>query len=362
MINKIKKLQNSLADGSAYLIISELHNFYLTGFKSTDGALLIDKNNAYLLVDSRYIEACELAVKHCKVVCFSRLFEGINEIIKSDNITTVYLEQDNLCVSASNAFCAKLEEAGVKAVSDNTLDKLLSELRLIKDENEKLKIQKAQEISEEAMLKTLEKLHKGMTEREFALELEYEMKKLGASEVSFDLITISGKKTSMPHGEPDESVIENNSFFTMDIGAVYDGYHSDMTRTVAIGEVNQKMCDIYSIVLEAQLTALEMVKAGVKCSDIDKAARDIITEAGYGDYFRHSTGHGVGIEIHENPGVSPSCDTVLEEGMVITIEPGIYLPGEFGVRIEDMVLVTKDGYHNFAKLPKELLGYELADK
>lgn len=354
MVDKINFIKEKLNDNEACIITSELHNYYLTGFKSTDGAFIIDKKDAYLLVDSRYIEAAEKSVKHCTVVGFNKLFDSIKDVLKKDGANKIFFERTHMTLTECDLYKSKLGD-DFNLVFDETLDNLLLGLRLCKTDTEVEKIQKAQDITEEAMLSTLEKLYDGMTEREFALELEFAMKRLGAEEVSFDLITISGEKTSMPHGEPDNSPIKFNSFFTMDIGAVYMGYHSDMTRTVALGDVTDKMREVYNVVLEAQLVALSKIKAGVKCSDIDKAARDVITEAGYGEFFRHSTGHGVGIQIHEQPGVSPLCDTELKEGMVITIEPGIYLPGEFGVRIEDIVKVTKDGYYNFTKLPKELL-------
>ena len=359
MKKRIEKLKSNLKCNEAYLITSELHNYYLSGFESTDGALIITKKDAYLLVDSRYIEAAQLDVKHMNVVCFSRLTESIVSILKEDSADTVYLEKENLSVKMCNAISSKLEEAGIKALADDELDDALLALRLCKDENEKTMLQKAQSISEMAMNNTLNKLHEGMTEREFAVELEYEMKKLGAKEVSFDLITISAEKTSMPHGVPGDVPIKNNSLFTMDIGAVYNGYHSDMTRTVAIGDITDRMKRIYDLVLKAQLAALDIVKPGVKCSEVDKAARDVIENAGYGDNFKHSTGHGVGLQIHEKPAVAPSGDIVLKPGMVITVEPGVYLPGQFGVRIEDMIIVTEDGYYNFAKEPKELKRFDL---
>ena len=194
-----------------------------------------------------------------------------------------------------------------------------------------------------------------MSERELSARLEFYMKRKGAEAVSFDLITITGKKTSLPHGVPSGDRVEEGDFFTCDFGAVYEGYHSDTTRTVAVGYATDEMRGIYEIVLRAQLAALEKIKPGTKCSEVDKTARDIITEAGYGKYFGHSTGHGVGLDIHELPFVSSKSDTLLLNGMVITDEPGIYLPGKFGVRIEDMLCVTENGYHNFVNLPKELI-------
>ena len=177
----------------------------------------------------------------------------------------------------------------------------------------------------------------------------------GAEDISFDLITITGKKTSLPHGVPSDDIVKEGDFFTFDIGAVFEGYHSDTPRTVAIGYATDEMQEIYNIVLKAQLAALEKIKVGVLCSEVDKAARDIIDNVGYGKYFGHSTGHGVGLDIHEAPNVSPKSKMVLEKGMIITDEPGIYLPEKFGVRIEDMVCVTEKGCKNFVSLPKELI-------
>ena len=177
----------------------------------------------------------------------------------------------------------------------------------------------------------------------------------GAECKSFDLITITGKKTSLPHGVPSDDIVREGDFFTFDFGSVYEGYHSDTTRTVAVKYATDEMKKIYDVVLKAQLAALEKIKPGVKCSEVDKAARDIITAEGYGEFFGHSTGHGVGLDIHESPTVSTKSETVLKSGMIITDEPGIYLPDKFGVRIEDMLCVTDSGYKNFVSLPKELI-------
>ena len=177
----------------------------------------------------------------------------------------------------------------------------------------------------------------------------------GAEALSFETIAISGANTSKPHGVPTEKKIEDGDFVTMDYGAVVNGYHSDMTRTVAVGHVSDEQKKIYDIVLKAQLASLEILRSGLKCSDGDKAARDVITEAGYGEFFRHSTGHGVGIEIHEKPNLSPKSVTTLRTGNIVTVEPGIYIPGKFGVRIEDMALITENGCQNLTNAAKELV-------
>ena len=198
-------------------------------------------------------------------------------------------------------------------------------------------------------------LRPGVTEREAALEIEFYMRRHGAEGVAFDLIVITGAKTSMPHGVPGEEKIQPGDFVTMDTGAVVNGMHSDMTRTVAIGHADDEMRQVYHTVLKAQQNAIAAVHAGVACKAVDFAARSVIEQAGYGEYFGHSTGHSVGLEIHESPAFSPRSEAIAQENMVITVEPGIYLPGKFGVRIEDMVRVTQNGCEDLTNAKKELI-------
>ena len=220
-------------------------------------------------------------------------------------------------------------------------------------------IKKAQAIAEEAFEYILTFIKPGVTEKQIALELDFYMLSHGAEALSFETIAVTGKKTSMPHGVPDDTVVESGDFITMDFGAVYKGYHSDMTRTVAVGSVSDEQRKIYENVLQAQKSALSLLRAGEACQKADAAARDIISNAGYGKFFGHGTGHGVGVEIHEEPNLSPNYESPLKVGNVVTVEPGIYLPGKFGVRIEDMALITEDGYENLTKTPKELIVIEL---
>lgn len=353
---KIKKFSCQLdSDAQAALVTSETNIRYLTEFANSEGTMLITRGKRYLLVDFRYGEAAKKKAQCCDVVVYDSFNDSLKDLLVSCHIDEVLVEASDLTLGRANRLRKVLNDCGCKMISNDKLDRLLSNLRILKTDAEIAKMEKAQKITEEAYIELLNYVRVGARECDLALELEYLMRKKGASGVAFDLITITGKKTSMPHGVPDESVIQSGDFVTFDIGAVYDGYHSDMTRTVAVGDISDEQREVYDIVLKAQLAGLDKVKAGVKACDVDKTVRDIITEHGYGDYYKHATGHGVGLEIHEQPTVSPKSSYILSSGMVITVEPGIYLPGKFGVRIEDMVAVTSDGCKNFASLSKKLI-------
>ena len=213
----------------------------------------------------------------------------------------------------------------------------------------------AQRIAERALEEILKEIRPGVTEKEIAARLQYLMLHYGASDMSFDPIVVSGPNGSLPHGVPTEKKIQSGEFVTMDFGCIYRGYCSDMTRTVAVGSVTEEMRNVYETVLSAQLAGIEAARAGVTGKEVDGAARAVIAEAGYGAYFGHSFGHGVGVEIHESPNASPMNEKPLPKGAVISAEPGIYLPGKLGVRIEDVIVLTEDGCRNITKAPKELL-------
>lgn len=351
-INDLRKL---LVDpNEALLLTNEVNIGYFSGFFHSEGFLLITQESAVLMVDFRYHEAA-LKKAQCDVICFTRFYEDLTALLQKEAITCVSVEAAHLTVARYQTLTEKLGKASVAVNADSKLDRHIEQLRVIKDAIELDKIKTAQQIAERAYLSLLDDIRVGVTERELAARLQFYMKQGGAEDVSFDLITITGKKTSLPHGVPTDDRVQDGDFFTCDFGAVYEGYHSDTTRTVAVGHVTNEMQEIYQIVLNAQLAALEKIKPGVKCSEVDQTARDIISQAGYGKYFGHSTGHGVGLDIHEQPTVSSKSDTVLREGMVITDEPGIYLPDRFGVRIEDMLCVTETGCRNFVSLSKELI-------
>lgn len=349
--NRIEKLKEK-AGNSAFLITDDKNIYYFTGLWDSNGYLLVTQNEAYLFVDFRYGEVAENTVDSAKVIVFSKLYEEINSVLKTEKVKNCFVETNKVTVADFSIFREKLNSQ----ISDgNTLDEIIKHMRIIKDDYEITLLQKAQNIAENAYKKVLPMVKPGVSEREISIELEHQMKLLGAQDVSFDLITITGKKTSLPHGVPSNDKISTGDFFTFDIGATFMGYHSDMTRTVAVGSATDEMKKVYEIVLTAHKKALSAVKSGVTACDIDKIARDYIYENDYEGCFGHATGHGVGLDIHEYPTVSTRCETVLKEGMVITIEPGIYLKGKFGVRIEDTVVVTGDGCRSFASIPKELI-------
>ena len=339
-------------DVDAALIASEVNRRYFTGFSSDAGYLLLTKKDAFLLTDFRYTEAARNTARGAEVIEFRKLSETLSGLIGKLGIQSVALEGSGFTINEGLRIEKMLEPA--KAVKNEKLDEAIGKLRVVKTTSEIESIMQAQRITERALQDILPMLKEGTVERNIALELEYRMRKLGAEGISFDLITIAGANTSMPHGVPGDYRIRSGDFVTFDIGALYNGYHSDMTRTYAIGEITEKQRRVYNTVLQAQKLGLEAVKAGVKAGDVDKAARDYIYQAGYEGCFGHSTGHGVGLDIHELPTVSSGNETVLQSGMVITVEPGIYIPGEFGVRIEDTVVVTSDGYINLCTIPKDI--------
>jgi Xaa-Pro aminopeptidase len=352
---RIDKLRALLSPNDAALITDEINVGYFSGFQHSEGVMLITSTKSYLLVDFRYIEAAQKFAVNCKVICFKKLIDDLSGLIVENSIKNIYVESSKLSISRYQSYKQAFDKLGIECDCSSSLDNKIAEIRIIKDASEYQKILKAQQITEQAYLEVLNYIKSGVSERKIALELEYLMKQKGAQDVSFDLITITGQKTSLPHGVPTDDIIKEGDFFTLDIGAVFDGYHSDTTRTVAVGYADEDMKKVYNIVLSAQLAALSRVKEGTACIEVDNAARDIIKNEGYAEFFGHATGHGVGLEIHESPTVSFRSDLALKEGMVITVEPGIYLPKRFGVRIEDMVYVTKESYKNFVSLPKDLI-------
>ena len=339
----------------AILLTEEANRFYATGFHSsgTDGAALITRRHTYYLTDGRYIEAAGNALP--SDVLFRQTAAGKNyqfflkEILAEEKLEKVGFENAAMTVADWEKYRRELPCTLVPA-SD-----ILKELRQRKDAEELQALEDAQRIAERTLDDILREIRPGITERELAARIQYLLLHYGASDKSFDPIVVSGPNGSLPHGVPSEREIRAGEFVTMDFGCIYHGYCSDMTRTVAVGCVTDEMRTVYQTVLDAQLAGIAAARPGVTGKDVDAAARTVIERAGFGQYFSHSFGHGVGVEIHEAPNASSINDKPLPAGAVISAEPGIYIPGRLGVRIEDVIVLQESGARNLTNAPKDLL-------
>ena len=350
----VSELSAKLKKGQAVLVLSQKNRLYLTRFESGDaGTIIITPEKAYFLIDFRYIEKAKECVKDCEVIMSENLKEQIGEIISRHQITEVFTETDYITMTQFKTYKELLAPATLS--DDDTFNKEILALRRTKTPDELEAIKKAQKLTDETFSYILPKIKEGVTERELALDMEMYMRSRGSEGVSFDFIVVGGENSSLPHGVPTDRPFKKGDFITLDFGAVIDGYHSDMTRTVAIAPITDEQKRVYETVLKAQTAALEMMKAGVTCKEADTTARTIINEAGYEGRFGHGLGHSVGVEIHESPACNQRCTLPLIEGDIMTVEPGIYLEGEYGVRIEDMVYVTKDGVINLTESEKQLI-------
>ncbi len=353
-MNRFQKLTELLPkEIDCALITSDVNRRYFTGFKSSAGVAAVFKDKAYLIIDFRYFEKATSTVKNCEVIELKKLMEQLKQLCEKHNAKTIAVETHTMTIHELNAYKNSLSSINFD-VSD-TLSNLINSLRSVKDKEEIESIKQAQKIAENAFDNVLNYIIAGKTEKEVAFALDSFMLQNGAEGLSFDTIVLFGKNSSLPHGVPSDKKLCKGEFVLMDFGAVYEGYHSDMTRTICFGEPTEKMRTIYEIVLHAQEAALSSVHSGMKGLELDKIARDSISNMGYGEQFGHSLGHGVGMEIHEFPNASPVSETILQDNMVITVEPGIYLPQEFGVRIEDFVVVKSDGCENMTKTSKKLI-------
>ena len=338
----------------AMLLTCEANRFYASGFHSTgtDGVALVTPGETYYMTDSRYTEAASRAIQG---VTMEEVGRGrgystlLKEAIAKHGIRKLGFEDAYMTVADHAAYAKALPCELVPATD------LMLELRRVKSQEELDTLIAAQRISEQALEVILTEVKAGVPEREIAARLQYLMLHFGAEDMSFDPIVVSGPNGSLPHGVPSDKLIREGEFVTMDFGCIYHGYCSDMTRTVAVGTPSDEMVEVYNTVLKAQLAGIAKARAGVTGQAIDGAARQVIEDAGYGKYFGHSFGHGVGVEVHENPSATPSNDQPMPAGAVISAEPGIYLPGRLGVRIEDVICLTETGNIDLAKAPKELL-------
>ena len=355
-MNHILQIQKKLTflGLGALLLTDEKNQRYAAGFPFTDGFVLVSQEKAWLITDSRYIEAAEAAAGGCAEVM---LYDNarpkmrlLRQILTEEKLTSLAAEDRKL----SRAEYTNLER--LLGMSLQPAGALMEELRASKDEEELRSMVAAQRISEKALEETLQVIRPGMTEKEVAAELVYRMLRHGSEGNSFDPIVVTGKNTSKPHGVPGDTVLQPGDFITMDFGSLQNGYCSDMTRTVALCEATDEMKQVYDTVLKAQLAGIAAGRAGIPGSEIDGAARAVITEAGFGDYFGHGFGHCLGLDIHEPPFANPRGQALMPENSVCSAEPGIYIPGRFGVRIEDVMILRTGGSEVITRAPKtELL-------
>jgi len=350
---RVARLREAMAGTGvqSILVTNRLNVRYLTGFSGSSGVALISADRAAFITDFRYTEQAAQETKGYEIVKHGPDVNAtVAELLREWNAEALLFEEQDV----TYATYLKMEEA-LRPAKLLRSEGIVEKLRMTKDENELAVLQEAADLADKTFDHILAYLKPGVTERSIALEMEFFMRSHGAKSSSFDTIVASGERSALPHGVASDRVIGKNEFVTLDFGAYYKGYCSDLTRTVVVGKASDKHKEIYSIVREAQQYALDHLRPGMTGKEGDALTRDIITRYGYGEYFGHSTGHGIGLEIHESPRLSTGGDDVLTPGMVVTVEPGIYLPGFGGVRIEDDVVMTDRGIRVLTSSPKELI-------
>ncbi len=350
---RLDNLQKKLStyDLDAIIITNLVNVAYISGFKGTAGKALITKQEAFLITDFRYTQQAKFQAPYFTVIQYEKKVEDtLNAVISKVKADKVGFEQDTITYEQYDQYLSALSDAHLIPTKG-----LIASLRQQKQADEVEKIRKAASIADEAFSSILKQIQPGISEKSIAFALEYEMRHRGATSVSFDIIVAAGEHAALPHARPSDTALAVGDLVALDFGCVYEGYCSDMTRTIGIGHLTVEKQKIYHTVLKAQHAALQSIKAKIAAKEVDGVAREIITQAGYGEYFGHGLGHGVGLQVHEAPRMSPISEDVLSEGMVVTVEPGIYVPTVGGVRIEDLVYITKGGIENFTKSPKDLI-------
>lgn len=350
MQQRVNKLREAMAlqGVSAMFVASDINRRYLTGFTGSAGYVLITENESYLLTDFRYMTQAPEQAKDFKVVEHApKVMETVKGLLGSS--AKLGFEQEHVTFATYQSYKEAL--AGVELVP---VSGLVEGLRIFKDEGELAIMREAAVLADRTFSHILTKIRPGVTERELDLQMEMFMRENGATSSSFDTIVASGERSALPHGVASSRVLQGNEFITFDFGALLNGYCSDVTRTVVLGEASDRHREVYGIVLEAQLNALDKIRPGMTGREADALTRDIISSCGYGDNYGHSTGHGLGMEVHESPRLSKLSDDILKPGMVVTVEPGIYIPGFGGVRIEDDIVITETGIEIITSSTKEL--------
>jgi len=348
---RISKIQLKLQDlHIGALIFLDIKNIrYLTGFTGSDGALMIGEKQKLLLVDGRYTNQAKKDVGDVEVVEYQEKIDGIEAILSDGRVKSVGFESSAMNVNSYLKLKEKLKTVALNPITDE-----INAIRAIKDEEEIARIRNAAEISFQALTAVCNLIKPGVKEKDIAIELDFRIRKCGAELVSFPTIVATGANSAKPHAAPGSREIENGDIVMIDYGAVYHGYNSDETCTFIVGRANKKQKEVYSLVKQAHDRAIEAIKPGIQCREIDRIARSCIEGGNLGKFFSHGTGHGVGLDVHEAPRIADKSVNILETGMVITIEPGVYIPDLWGIRIEDMVLVKESGGEVLTKVPKNL--------
>ncbi|MBQ3841623.1 MAG: aminopeptidase P family protein [Ruminiclostridium sp.] len=353
-MTRTDRIAAELKDPShAALITSPVSRQYATGFRSSSGIVFVTQKKSYFIIDNRYYEKAAEQADGVEVMLLTDLRKQIYSVIEEHGIKVISIESKSVTVSELEDYMKLF--SGLTVDPSGWLSSTIEKMRIIKSQEEIQKIEAAQRIAEAAFQKLIAAIRPGMTEKQVASVLNFYMMDLGADGISFDTIAASGVNSACPHAVPTDKPLQNGEFLTLDFGAVVDGYHSDMTRTVVIGKPDEEMAKVYNAVWGAQSDAIKAVHADVTGKLVDSVARSTLDAWGYEKYFTHGLGHGVGLEIHEGPTVSAKSPFTLHEGMVITIEPGIYIPHKYGVRIEDMVVVTTNSCIDLTKAPKTLI-------
>lgn len=352
MNNRLKRLRSYMSDQklSGIVVTKPENRRYFSGFTGTSGILFITQENSFLLTDFRYIDQAKSQAPDYEVIKHGiSPYELLKELTKNLSVLNIGFESDYMTVDIYRHLARVIDP-------NNLVPTILDSLRMVKEKQEIELVKKAVDIADEAFYRILTFIKPGLSEQDVALELEYKMRRLGAEKSAFDIIVASGNRGALPHGVASTKKLEQGELVTMDFGAVYQGYHSDITRTICIGKSSERQREIYNIVLEAQLAGVQAVKSGCTGREIDSRARTIIENAGYGEYFGHGLGHGVGLAIHEEPRLSPAnADGVLSDSMTVTVEPGIYIPGWGGIRIEDTVVVAANKAEVLTASSKQLI-------
>jgi Xaa-Pro aminopeptidase len=347
-------LEEKKLDG--LMLTGDIARFYVSGMRTSAGVVLITQKENVFITDFRYTEAAQAMLAGVFTVEQNTMERRASKIVCEylPRLKMLGVESDMMTLKGAEGWKKAFDGLGIKSVSLVPAEDCIHAMRAVKDETEIQTMRQAQRIAEKTLDDVLAMLRPGITERDVCAEIIYRLIKNGAEKPSFDPIVASGSNGSMPHAVPTDRAVERGDFITLDFGCVYNGYCSDMTRTVAVGEACDEMRRVYDVVLNAQAAGIAAARAGVLGKDIDAAARKVIEEAGYGEYFGHGFGHGLGLEVHESPNANAAEEKALPAGAVISAEPGIYLPGRFGVRIEDVVVLTDTGCENFMTAPKEL--------